>query len=101
MTIRAQIEPCPVCMGRGQITGPKSLIYEYDPGDPFNVEVRLCDECDGRGLVTAARAAGIHAEALQKVLPIVDQVMQEHDPRHRGAVKADAERWAREMGLRS
>lgn len=69
--------PCPCCLGSGQITGPKSVAYECDSGDPFNRVVRLCDECEGTGVITLVRAAGIEARAMQKVLPLVDQVMAE------------------------
>lgn len=69
---------CPVCLnGSGQITGPRSWIYGHDPSDPFNVEVRVCDECEGTGVVTALSAAANEAISLQAVMPIVDRVMRE------------------------
>jgi hypothetical protein len=87
-------ESCPCCLGCGQITGPKSAAYSFDPGDPFNRVVRLCDECEGTGVITKVRAAGLHARAMHAVLPIVDRVMDEW----RDEVRA-VEAWEAEGGL--
>jgi hypothetical protein len=62
-------------MGRGQITGPRSLVYEYDPTDPFNAEVRGCDECEATGVVTALRYAVLIADAEQYVQRAINSVM--------------------------
>jgi hypothetical protein len=66
---------CPCCFGRGQITGPDSVAFRGDPRDPFNAIVRLCDECEGTGVVTAVRAAGIMAQAMDKALAVIDRGM--------------------------
>lgn len=68
---------CGVCLGSGQITGPKSWAYEMDPVDPFNRVVRLCDACEGTGVVTRAYEAAMRALAMQKVLPILDWIFEE------------------------
>jgi hypothetical protein len=89
----SSVESCPCCCC-GQLTGPKSWAYQFDPSDPFNAEVRLCDECEGTGVVTRVRAAGIHAYHMHKVLPLVDRVMRELDD-ELAAVAA----WESEGGL--
>jgi hypothetical protein len=53
------------------------MVYRWAPDDPFNRVERFCDECEGTGVVTLVRAAGIEARSMQKVLPIVDKVMGE------------------------
>jgi hypothetical protein len=74
-------KPCPCCMGRGEITGPKSIAFEMDReigvSDPFNAKPRDCDECEGTGIITAVREAGITARAFHKVMPLVDRFMDE------------------------
>lgn len=58
---------CLYCLGRGEITGPKSVAYEYDPSDPFNAERRECEDCEGTGVMDDLRAAALLAHADQKV----------------------------------
>ncbi len=86
---------CPGCGGRGQITGPKSVAYDHDPSDPFNREVRLCDECEGTSVVTAIRRAGLDAESMQRVMDVVDKMFPD------GAIAArqKGRDLAQEMGL--
>ena len=87
-------EPCPVCFGCGQITGPRSMAFRSDPTDPFNATVRLCDECEGTSVVTSIRAAAIRSRAMDRALTAIDQTLPElaaaakrqveHDMRARG-----------------
>jgi RecJ-like exonuclease len=72
---RRTCQSCPVCFGSGQITGPKSITYRREPNDPFNAEIRLCDECEGTGVVTLLTAAAIEAAVMQRVIPIVEKIM--------------------------
>lgn len=68
---------CPVCFGAGQITGPKTMWARIPRIDPWYLEPRDCDECEGTGVVTGLTAAAIEAESMQRVMPIVDKVMAE------------------------
>lgn len=73
---------CPPCLGRGHMTGPGSFIHDHDPNDPFNAEVRVCDECEGSGVVSNVRYAAILAEAEQSVQRALNAVLGEPgDPR--------------------
>lgn len=69
------LSECPVCRGRGQVTGPKSIVYKYDPTDPFNIERRDCSECAATGVVTTLRAAAILADSEQHVQRAINSVM--------------------------
>ena len=86
---------CPICFGCGEITGPESRAYRMDPEDPYNVVVRVCEECDGTGVVTAVRRAGLEAESMQRVMAIVDKVF----PEGAAAAQHKGRDLARDLGL--
>lgn len=86
---------CPCCLGTGQITGPKSVVYRYEPDDPFNRVVRLCDECEGTGIITRTRAAALEANAMQHVYDAIDRAAPDLADR----AKAQVEREMRERGI--
>lgn len=67
-----------MCFGCGQLTGPKSIWARPGMGsDPWYLEPRDCDECEGTGVVTRLTAAAIEAVSMQRVMPIVDKIMGE------------------------
>lgn len=66
---------CALCLGRGRITGPGSFIYDHDPADPFNRVVRICDECEGTGVVSVLRHAAMTAESEQHVQRALNTVL--------------------------